>query len=54
MSPQDLTYQAFKLYKIIKIKSYNAVVPSDTWSRFYGLQAKAFCRYIRRVKLEVK
>ncbi len=54
MSPQDLTFQAFKLYNKIKVKSYKAIVPSDTWNRLYFLQNRAFFRYIRRVKLEAK
>jgi hypothetical protein len=54
MRPQDLTYQAFKLYNNIKAKSYKAIVPSEAWSRLYFLQNRAFYRYIRRVKLEAK
>jgi hypothetical protein len=54
MRPQDLTYQALKLYKKIKAKSCNAIVPSDTWNRLYLLQNRAFYRYIRRVKTEAK
>jgi len=54
MSPQDLTYQAFKLYDTIRANSYKALAPSDTWSRLYVLEARAFYRYIRRLKLEAK
>jgi hypothetical protein len=54
MRPQDLTYQALKLYNNIKAKSYNAIVPSDSWNRLYLLQNRAFYRYIRRVKIEAK
>jgi hypothetical protein len=54
MRPQNLTYQALRLYNNIKAKSYNAIVPSDAWNRLYLLQNRAFYRYIRRVKMEAK
>lgn len=54
MNPQDLTYQAFKLYNKIRANSYRALIPSNTWNRLYFLQGRAFYRYIRRLKSEVK
>jgi hypothetical protein len=54
MSPQDLTYQAYKLYNKIRANSDRVLAPSDMWNRLYFLQSRAFYRYIRRLKLEVK
>ena len=52
MNSNDLTFQAFKLYKKIKAITYNTLAPSDAWSRLYQLEYRLFYRYKRRLKLE--
>lgn len=54
MNSNDLTNQAFKLYKKIRTNAYNALVPSDDWNRLYALEGRTFYRYIRRLKLDAK